>query len=208
MRVDNQLTIPYVIEKTAHGERAYDIYSRLLKDRIIFIGSEIDQPTANSVIAQLLFLEAKTPDKEVQIFINSLGGSVSDGLAIYDTMQYVRNPITTISVGISASIAAIILTAGTKGRRFALPNSRVLLHQPSGGVRGVASDIEIHADEIIKIRERLHKILAEHTNQPLKKIKADTDRDFWMTAQEALEYGLIDDVIKSKKEVVKDEEKV
>ena len=206
--MNNQLTIPYVIEKTAHGERAYDIYSRLLKDRIIFIGSEIDQPTANSVIAQLLFLEAKTPDKEVQIFINSLGGSVSDGLAIYDTMQYVRNPITTISVGISASIAAIILTAGTKGRRFALPNSRVLLHQPSGGVRGVASDIEIHADEIIKIRERLHKILAEHTNQPLKKIKADTDRDFWMTAQEALEYGLIDDVIKSKKEVVKDEEKV
>jgi ATP-dependent Clp protease protease subunit len=205
MRVDNQLTIPYVIEKTAHGERAYDIYSRLLKDRIIFIGSEIDQPTANSVIAQLLFLEAKTPDKEVQIFINSLGGSVSDGLAIYDTMQYVRNPITTISVGISASIAAIILTAGTKGRRFALPNSRVLLHQPSGGVRGVASDIEIHADEIIKIRERLHKILAEHTNQPLKKIKADTDRDFWMTAQEALAYGLIDEVIKSKKEVVNEE---
>ena len=205
--MNNQLTIPYVIEKTAHGERAYDIYSRLLKDRIIFIGSEIDQPTANSVIAQLLFLEAKTPDKEVQIFINSLGGSVSDGLAIYDTMQYIRNPITTISVGISASIAAIILTAGTKGRRFALPNSRVLLHQPSGGVRGVASDIEIHADEIIKIRERLHKILAEHTNQPLKKIKADTDRDFWMTAQEALEYGLIDDVIKSKKEVI-DEEKV
>jgi len=199
--VNNQLTIPYVIEKTAHGERAYDIYSRLLKDRIIFIGSEIDQPTANSVIAQLLFLEAKTPDKEVQIFINSLGGSVSDGLAIYDTMQYVRNPITTISVGISASIAAIILTAGTKGRRFALPNSRVLLHQPSGGVKGVASDIEIHADEIIKIRERLHKILAEHTNQPLKKIKADTDRDFWMTAQEALAYGLIDEVIKSKKEV-------
>ncbi len=205
--MNNQLTIPYVIEKTAHGERAYDIYSRLLKDRIIFIGSEIDQPTANSVIAQLLFLEAKTPDKEVQIFINSLGGSVSDGLAIYDTMQYVRNPITTISVGISASIAAIILTAGTKGRRFALPNSRVLLHQPSGGVRGVASDIEIHADEIIKIRERLHKILAEHTNQPLKKIKADTDRDFWMTAQEALAYGLIDEVIKSKKEVV-DAEKV
>jgi ATP-dependent Clp protease, protease subunit len=205
--VKNQLAIPYVIEKTAHGERAYDIYSRLLKDRIIFIGSEIDQPTANSVIAQLLFLEAKAPDKEIQIFINSLGGSVSDGLAIYDTMQYVRNPITTISVGISASIAAIILTAGTKGRRFALPNARVLLHQPSGGVRGVASDIEIHADEIIKIRERLHKIIAEHTNQPLKKIKTDTDRDFWMTSQEALEYGLIDDVIKSKKEVV-DEKKV
>ena len=198
----NQLTIPYVIEKTAHGERAYDIYSRLLKDRIIFIGSEIDQPTSNSVIAQLLFLEAKAPDKEIQIYINSLGGSVSDGLAIYDTMQYVRSPISTISVGISASIAAIILTAGTHGRRFALPNSRILLHQPSGGVRGVASDIEIHADEIIKIRERLYKILAEHTNQPLKKIKSDTDRDFWMTSEESLNYGLIDEVIKTRKEII------
>ncbi len=195
----NQLTIPYVIEKTAHGERAYDIYSRLLKDRIIFIGSEVDQPTSNSVIAQLLFLEAKAPDKEIQIYINSLGGSVSDGLAIYDTMQYVRSPISTISVGISASIAAIILTAGTHGRRFALPNSRILLHQPSGGVRGVASDIEIHADEIIKIRERLHRILSEHTKQPLKKIKTDTDRDFWMTAEESLNYGLIDEVIKKQK---------
>lgn len=205
--MNNQLTIPYVIEKTAHGERAYDIYSRLLKDRIIFIGSEIDQPTANSVIAQLLFLEAKTPDKEIQIFINSLGGSVSDGLAIYDTMQYVRNPISTISVGISASIAAIILTAGTKGRRFALPNSRTLLHQPSGGVKGVAADIEIHAGEIVKIRERLNKIIAKHTNQPLKKIKADTDRDFWMSAEQALEYGIIDEVIKTRKEIL-DEEKV
>jgi ATP-dependent Clp protease, protease subunit len=202
----NQLTIPYVIEKTAHGERAYDIYSRLLKDRIIFIGSEVDQPTSNSVIAQLLFLEAKAPDKEIQIYINSLGGSVSDGLAIYDTMQYVRSPISTISVGISASIAAIILTAGTHGRRFALPNSRILLHQPSGGVRGVASDIEIHADEIIKIRERLHRILSEHTNQPFKKIKTDTDRDFWMTAEEALNYGLIDEVIKTSKEMI-DEKK-
>ncbi len=198
----NQLTIPYVIEKTAHGERAYDIYSRLLKDRIIFIGSEIDQPTSNSVIAQLLFLEAKSPDKEIQIYINSLGGSVSDGLAIYDTMQYIRAPISTISVGISASIAAIILTAGTKGKRFALPNSRILLHQPSGGVKGVASDIEIHAEEIIKIRERLHKILSEHTNQALKKIKADTDRDFWMTSQEALAYGLIDEVIKTRREII------
>jgi len=198
----NQLTIPYVIEKTAHGERAYDIYSRLLKDRIIFIGSEVDQPTSNSVIAQLLFLEAKAPDKEIQIYINSLGGSVSDGLAIYDTMQYVRSPISTISVGISASIAAIILTAGTHGRRFALPNSRILLHQPSGGVRGVASDIEIHADEIIKIRERLHRILSEHTNQPFKKIKTDTDRDFWMTAEEALNYGIIDEVIKTSKEMI------
>ena len=200
--MNNQLTIPYVIEKTAHGERAYDIYSRLLKDRIIFIGSEIDQPTSNSVIAQLLFLEAKAPDKEIQIYINSLGGSVSDGLAIYDTMQYVRPPISTISVGISASIAAIILTAGTKGRRFALPNSRILLHQPSGGVRGVASDIEIHADEIIKIRERLNNILADHTGQPIKKIKSDTDRDFWMSAEQALDYGIIDEVIKTRREII------
>jgi ATP-dependent Clp protease protease subunit len=198
----NQLTIPYVIEKTAHGERAYDIYSRLLKDRIIFIGAEIEQTTSNSVIAQLLFLEAKGPDKEIQIYINSLGGSVSDGLAIFDTMQFIRSPISTISVGISASIAAIILSAGTKGKRYALPNSRILLHQPSGGVKGVASDIEIHADEIIKIRERLNNILAEHTNQPLKKIKADTDRDFWMTAQQALDYGLIDEVIKTRKEII------
>ena len=205
--MNNQLTIPYVIEKTAHGERAYDIYSRLLKDRIIFIGSEIDQATSNSVIAQLLFLEAKAPDKEIQIYINSLGGSVSDGLAVYDTMQYIRPPISTISVGISASIAAIILTAGTKGKRYALPNSRILLHQPSGGVKGVASDIEIHADEIIKIRERINNILSKHTNQPLKKIKADTDRDFWMTAQQALEYGLIDEVFKSRREIV-DEKKV
>ncbi len=200
--MNNQLTIPYVIEKTAHGERAYDIYSRLLKDRIIFIGSEIDQPTSNSVIAQLLFLEAKAPDKEIQIYINSLGGSVSDGLAIYDTMQYVRPPISTISVGISASIAAIILTAGTKGKRFALPNSRILLHQPSGGVKGVASDIEIHADEIVKIRERLNNILAEHTGQPIKKIKTDTDRDFWMSAKQALEYGIIDEVIKTREEII------
>lgn len=200
--MNNQLTIPYVIEKTAHGERAYDIYSRLLKDRIIFIGSEIDQPTSNSVIAQLLFLEAKAPDKEIQIYINSLGGSVSDGLAIYDTMQYVRPPISTISVGISASIAAIILTAGAKGKRFALPNSRILLHQPSGGVKGVASDIEIHADEIVKIRERLNNILAEHTGQPIKKIKTDTDRDFWMSAKQALEYGIIDEVIKTREEII------
>lgn len=200
--MNNQLTVPYVIEKTAHGERAYDIYSRLLKDRIIFIGSQIDQATANSVIAQLLFLQAKAPEKEIQIYINSLGGSVSDGLAIYDTMQYVRSPISTISVGISASIAAIILTAGTKGKRYALPNSRVLLHQPSGGVEGVAADIEIHADEIIKIRERLNEILAEHTEQSLDKIKTDTDRDFWMTAKESLEYGLIDDVIKSRGEII------
>jgi ATP-dependent Clp protease protease subunit len=203
--VNNQLTIPYVIEKTAHGERAYDIYSRLLKDRIIFIGSEIDQATSNSVIAQLLFLEAKAPEKEIQIYINSLGGSVSDGLAIYDTMQYIRPPISTISVGISASIAAIILTAGTKNKRYALPNSRILLHQPSGGVRGVASDIEIHADEIIKIRERLNNILSEHTKQPLKKIKADTDRDFWMSAQQALEYGIIDEVIKTRREIINEE---
>lgn len=199
--MDNQLTLPYVIEKTAHGERAYDIYSRLMKERIIFIGSTIDDRTANAVIAQLLFLEAQSPDKDIFLYINSNGGSVSDGLAIYDTIQYIRPPVCTISVGISASIAAVILTAGTKGKRYALPNSRILLHQPSGGVRGVASDIEIHADEIMRIRERINQILSTHTGQKLKKIKKDTDRDFWMSAKEALDYGLIDEVIKKRKDI-------
>lgn len=195
----NQLSIPYVIEKTAQGERAYDIYSRLLNDRIIFIGSTIEEHTANSVIAQLLFLEAQSPDKDINLYINSMGGSVSAGLAIYDTIQYIRPPVSTISIGISASIAALILASGTEGKRHALPNSRILLHQPSGGVQGVASDIEIHADEIIKMRERINKIIAKHTGQPLKKIKKDTDRDFWMDAEQALEYGLIDEVINTRK---------
>lgn len=196
----NTISVPYVIEKTAHGERVYDIYSRLLKERIIFIGSSVDEFIANSIIAQLLFLESQAPDKEISLYINSVGGNVSDGLAVYDTMQYIRSPVCTISIGISASIAAVLLTAGKKGRRFALPNSRILLHQPSGGISGVASDIEIHADEIIKMRERINKILSIHTGQPIKKIKSDTDRDFWMDAEQACEYGLVDEVFKSRKE--------
>lgn len=199
--MNNQIPIPYVIEKTAQGERAYDIYSRLLKDRIIFIGSSVDEIASNSVIAQLIFLEAQAPERDIHLYINSTGGSVSDGLAIYDTMQYIRCPICTISIGISASVAAVLLTAGTKGKRHALPNSRILLHQPSGGFSGVAADIEIHAEEIIKMRERINRILSKHTGQPLKKIARDTDRDFWMTAEEARDYGLIDEVIKSRKEI-------
>ncbi|MCK4572654.1 ATP-dependent Clp protease proteolytic subunit [candidate division WOR-3 bacterium] len=197
----NTISVPYVIEKTVHGERVYDIYSRLLKERIIFIGSSIDEFVANSIIAQLLYLESQAPDKEISLYINSVGGSVSDGLAVYDTMQFIRSPVCTISIGISASIAAVLLTAGKKGRRFALPNSRILLHQPSGGISGVASDIEIHADEIIKMRERINKILSVYTGQQIKKIKSDTDRDFWMDAEQACEYGLIDEVIKSRKEI-------
>ncbi len=199
--MNNSIPIPYVIEKTAQGERAYDIYSRLLKDRIIFIGSSVDEIASNSVIAQLIFLEAQAPERDIHLYINSTGGSVSDGLAIYDTMQYIRCPICTISIGISASVAAVLLTAGTKGKRHALPNSRILLHQPSGGFSGVAADIEIHAEEIIKMRERINRILSKHTGQPLKKIARDTDRDFWMTAEEARDYGLIDEVIKSRKEI-------
>jgi len=199
--LNNSIPIPYVIEKTAQGERAYDIYSRLLKDRIIFIGSAVDEIASNSVIAQLIFLEAQAPERDIHLYINSTGGSVSDGLAIYDTMQYIRCPICTISIGISASVAAVLLTAGAKGKRYALPNSRILLHQPSGGFSGVAADIEIHAEEIIKMRERINRILSKHTGQPLKKIAKDTDRDFWMTAEEAHDYGLIDEVIKSRKEI-------
>lgn len=199
--MNNSIPIPYVIEKTAQGERAYDIYSRLLKDRIIFIGSAVDEIASNSVIAQLIFLEAQAPERDIHLYINSTGGSVSDGLAIYDTMQYIRCPICTISIGISASVAAVLLTAGAKGKRYALPNSRILLHQPSGGFSGVAADIEIHAEEIIKMRERINRILSKHTGQPLKKIARDTDRDFWMTAEEARDYGLIDEVIKSRKEI-------
>lgn len=199
--MNNQTTIPYVIEKTGRGERAYDIYSRLLKDRIIFIGSAIDTATANSVIAQLLFLEAQAPERDIHLYLNSPGGSVAAGLAIYDTMQYVRSPISTISIGISASIAALLLMAGTKGKRFALPNSRVLLHQPSGGFEGVAADIQIQADEILKMRERLVNLISKHTGQSLKKIKKDTDRDFWMDSEEANKYGIIDEVIKKRKDL-------
>ena len=187
--------IPYVIEETNRGERAYDIYSRLLKDRIIFLGSAIDDAVANAVIAQLLFLEAEDPDKEIFIYINSPGGVVTSGLAIYDTMQFVKPPISTICMGQAASMASVLLSAGTPGKRFALPNSRVMIHQPLGGVEGQATDIEIHAKEILKIKSLLNGILAKHTGQTLKKINRDTERDHFLTAEEAKEYGLIDEII-------------
>jgi len=187
--------VPYVIEQTGRGERQYDIYSRLLKDRIIFLGDEIDDTLANSVVAQLLFLESESPERDISIYINSPGGSVSAGLAIYDTMQFVKCDISTIVVGMAASMAAVLLAAGTKGKRIALPNSRVMIHQPLGGARGQASDIEIQAREIIKTKELLNTILVSHTGQTMKKIKADTDRDFYMSARESLEYGLVDKVI-------------
>ena len=187
--------VPYVIEQTGRGERQYDIYSRLLKDRIIFLGDEIDDTLANSIVAQLLFLESESPDRDISIYINSPGGSVSAGLAIYDTMQFVKCDVSTIVVGMAASMAAVLLAAGTKGKRIALPNSRVMIHQPLGGAQGQASDIEIQAREIVKTKELLSGILVTHTGQPLKRIKADSDRDFWMSAPEALDYGIVDKVI-------------
>ena len=187
--------VPMVVEQTSRGERAYDIYSRLLKDNIVFIGQPIDDVLANLVIAQLLFLEAEDPDKDISIYINSPGGSITAGLAIYDTMQYIKPDISTLCVGQAASMAAVLLTAGTKGKRFALPNSRLLLHQPLGGVSGQASEIEIHAKEILRMREALNLILRKHTGQPLDRIERDTDRDFIMTSAQGLEYGLVDHVI-------------
>jgi len=190
--------IATVIEKTQYGERAYDIYSRLLKERIIFLAGPISDPVANSVIAQLLFLASQDPKKDIQIYINSPGGSVTAGLAIYDTMQYVKCPISTVCVGLAASMAATLLAAGSHGKRFALPNAEILLHQVMGGVTGEAIEIEITAKQIIKIKEKLNKILAKHTGQPLEKVEKDTDRDFYLSAQEAKEYGIIDEVIKTK----------
>ncbi|MCL6631715.1 MAG: ATP-dependent Clp endopeptidase proteolytic subunit ClpP [Alicyclobacillus herbarius] len=190
--------VPIVIEQTSRGERSYDIYSRLLKDRIIFLGTAIDDEVANAVVAQLLFLAADDPNKDIQMYINSPGGSVSAGLAIYDTMQHIKPDVSTICVGMAASMGAVLLTAGTKGKRFALPNSEVMIHQPLGGARGQASDIKIHAEHIIRTRQRLNKILSERTGQPLERVEQDTDRDHFMSAQEAKEYGLIDDVIQLK----------
>ena len=187
--------IPMVVEQTARGERAYDIYSRLLKDNIVFIGQPIDDVLANLVIAQLLFLEAEDPDKDISIYINSPGGSITAGLAIYDTMQFIKPDISTFCVGQAASMAAVLLAAGTHGKRFVLPNSRILIHQPMGGVQGQASEIEIHAREILRMRETLNGILKKHTGQTLEKIDRDTDRDFIMTAPQSLEYGLVDHVI-------------
>ncbi|MDA5107647.1 MULTISPECIES: ATP-dependent Clp endopeptidase proteolytic subunit ClpP [Brevibacillus] len=187
--------IPTVIEQTNRGERAYDIYSRLLKDRIIFLGTPINDTVANIVVAQLLFLQAEDPDKDIHLYINSPGGSITAGMAIYDTMQFIKPDVSTICVGMAASMGAFLLAAGAKGKRFALPNSEVMIHQPLGGAQGQASDIEIAAKRILRMREHLNKILAERTGQPLERIQKDTDRDNFLTAQEALEYGLIDKVI-------------
>lgn len=186
---------PIVIEETPRGERSYDIYSRLLKDNIIFLGTAIDDSVANAVVAQMLFLESEDPDKDIQIYINSPGGSVTAGLAIYDTMQFVKNDIVTYCIGQAASMGALLLSAGTKGKRFTLPNSRIMIHQPSGGAQGQASDIEITFKEIQRLKEMLAEIMAKHTGQNLKKLMKDMDRDYFMGPQEALEYGLIDKVL-------------
>jgi len=195
--------IPMVIEKSPTGERAYDIYSRLLKDRIIFIGNPIDDDIANLVIAQLLFLESEDPKKDICLYINSPGGSVTAGMAIYDTMQHVKPDVTTMCVGMAASMAAVLLSSGTKGKRYALPNSRVMIHQVLGGAQGQASDIEIHAREILSWKDQLNKILAHHTGQKLEKVAKDSDRDFFMKAQEALAYGIVDEVMENKVPVLK-----
>jgi ATP-dependent Clp protease, protease subunit len=187
--------VPYVLEQTHRGERQYDIWSRLLKDRIVFIGTEIIDELANLVVAQLLFLEAEAPDKDINLYINSPGGSVTAGLAIYDTIQYIKAPCSTICLGQAASMAAVILAAGAKGKRFALPNARVLIHQPMGGFAGQASDIDIHAREINKMKDRLTKILAQHTGQPYERVAKDSDRDFFMSAEDSKAYGLIDEVM-------------
>ena len=190
--------VPIVVEQSGRGERSYDIYSRLLKDRIIFLGTAIDDTVANLVVAQLLFLESEDPDKDISIYINSPGGSVTAGLAIYDTMQYIKPDVSTICIGMAASMGAVLLTAGAEGKRVALPNSRIMIHQPMGGMQGQASDIEIHAKEILKTRAKLNEILAKHTGRPLEKIEADTDRDFYMSAEEAQQYGIVDKIIEKR----------
>ena len=196
---EGQYLIPTVIEKSQYGERAYDIYSRLLKDRVIFLGGPINDVVANLVIAQMLFLESQDPKADIKLYINSPGGSVSAGMAVYDTMQYVKPDVSTMCVGIAASMGAFLLASGKKGKRFALPNSDVLLHQIMGGAEGQAIEVEIAAKQIIKTKEKMNQILAKHTGQPLTKIEKDTDRDFWLTAEEAKEYGIIDEVIKKAK---------
>jgi len=195
MREFGQMLIPMVIEQTNRGERAYDIYSRLLKDRIIFVGTAIDDTVSNVIIAQLLFLEAEDPEKDINIYVNSPGGLVTAGLAIYDTMQYVKPAIATICVGQAASMGSLLLTAGAKGKRYALPNARIMIHQPSGGFQGQATDIGIQAEEIIKIRKRLDEIMAKHTGQTLERVHRDSERDYFLSAEEARIYGLIDEVI-------------
>ena len=192
--------VPYVIEQTSRGERSYDIYSRLLKERIIFLGEEVNEVTASLVVAQLLFLEAEDPEKDIQLYINSPGGSVTAGMAIYDTMQYIKCDVSTICIGMDASMGAFLLSGGTKGKRMALPNAEIMIHQPLGGAQGQATEIEIAAKHILKTKEKLNTILAANCNQPLEVIAKDTDRDNWMTAEEAKEYGLIDCVIASREE--------
>jgi len=200
MKIKNQTLIPMVIEQTPRGyERAYDIYSRLLKDRIVFIGTAIDDIVANLVIAQILFLQMEDPTKDINIYINSPGGAVTSGLAIYDTMQFVKCDVATYCVGQATSMGALLLASGTKGKRFALPNSRIMIHQPWGGIQGAAEDISRHAKEILKLRDRINEILSLHTGQPLEKIQRDTDRDYFMSAEEAKAYGIIDEVIVGKK---------
>jgi ATP-dependent Clp protease protease subunit len=189
------MLIPIVIEQSSRGERAYDIYSRLLKDRIIFMGEQVQDSMANTVIAQMLFLESEDPDKDINLYINSPGGSVTAGLAIYDTMQYIRPDIATICMGQATSMGALLLAAGSKGKRYALPHARVMIHQPLGGVQGQATDIDIQAKEIMKIKELIHKILVKHTGQSMEKIRQDTERDYFMDAEEALRYGIVDRII-------------
>lgn len=201
LKIENYIQmnlIPTVIEKTQYGERAYDIYSRLLKERIVFLGGPVNDVIANSIIAQFLFLASKDDKKDIQLYINSPGGSVTAGLAIYDTMQYIKCPVSTVCVGMAASMGAVLLAAGAKGKRFALPNSEIMLHQVAGGAQGVATDIEINARQIIRIKESLNNIIAKHTGQKIEKITVDTDRDFYLTAESAKEYGIIDEVIKTK----------
>jgi ATP-dependent Clp protease, protease subunit len=194
-----RMMVPIVVEQTHRGERSYDIYSRLLKDRIVMLGTEIDDDVSNAIVAQLLFLESEDPDKDINLYINSPGGSVTAGLAIYDTMQYVKCPVATICVGQAASMGAVLLAAGAKGRRSTLPSSRIMIHQPSGGSRGQATDMKIQLEEIMRLKSHLNAILAKHTGQPLERIEKDSDRDFFMSAIQAKEYGLIDEVVVQKK---------
>lgn len=193
------MLIPYVVDQTGNGERSYDIYSRLLEDRIVFISGEIDDATANTVVAQLIYLEAKNPEKDICVYINSPGGSVTAGMAIYDTMRYVKCDVSTICVGLAASMGAFLLAAGTKGKRFCLPNSEVMIHQPLGGAKGQASDIEITAKHIIRTKKKMIEMLSKNTGQPIKKVEKDVDRDYYMSATEAVEYGIVDKVITREK---------
>ena len=187
--------IPYVVERTSNGERSYDLYSRLLKDRIIFLGEEVTDASANAIVAQMLFLESEDPNKDIYFYINSPGGSVTAGMAIYDTMKYIKCDVNTICVGMAASMGAFLLSGGTKGKRYALPNAEVMIHQPSAGTRGKVTDMAIDLQHVLRMKERLNKMLAEHTGQPVEKVTADTERDNWMTAEEAMEYGIVDEVM-------------